>query len=85
MTRRLVLKVILILAGTLVLTPCRPPTPVAAAVEFAPGVGTGADQPVIKELVAAFNDAEAAVAGQRHRLVFAVAQSVFNQIRQHPL
>ena len=61
MTRRIVLKMILILAGTLVLTPCRPPTPVAAAVEFAPGVGTGADQPVIKELVAAFNDAEAAV------------------------
>ena len=42
--------IILILAGTLVLTQCRPPTPVAAAVEFAPGVGADADQPVIKEL-----------------------------------
>ena len=61
MKRRGVLKIILILAGTLTLTQCRPPTPVAAAVEFAPGVGADADQPVIKELVAAFNEAEAAV------------------------
>ena len=61
MKRRIVLKMILILAGTLILTQCRPPTPVAAAVEFAPGVGADADQPVIKELVAAFNEAEAAV------------------------
>ena len=61
MKRRGVLKIILILAGTLILTQCRPPTPVAAAVEFAPGVGADADQPVIKELVAAFNEAEAAV------------------------
>ena len=45
----------------MILTQCRPPTPVAAAVEFAPGVGADADQPVIKELVAAFNEAEAAV------------------------
>lgn len=42
------------------MTQCRPPTPVAAAAEFAPGVGADADQPVIKELVAAFNEAEAA-------------------------
>ena len=55
------LKFILILAGTLILTQYRPPTPVAAAVEFAPGVGAGADQLVIKELVAAFHEAEAAV------------------------
>ena len=61
MKQRLVLKMILILAGTLVLTQCRPPTPVAAAVEFAPGVRADADQPVIKELVAAFNEAEEAV------------------------
>lgn len=61
MKRRGVLKIILILAGALILTQCRPPTPVAAAVEFAPGVGADADQPVIKELVKAFNEAEAAV------------------------
>jgi ketosteroid isomerase-like protein len=61
MKRRGVLKIVLILAVTLILTQCRPPTPVAAAVEFAPGVGTDADQPVIRELVAAFNEAEAAV------------------------
>jgi uncharacterized lipoprotein YajG len=54
MKRRGVLKIILILAGTLMLTQCRPPTPAAAAVEFAPAVGTDADQPVIKELVARF-------------------------------
>jgi len=61
MKRRGVIKIVLILAGTLILTQCRPPTPVAAAVEFAPGMGTDADQPVIRELVAAFNEAEAAV------------------------
>jgi len=61
MKRRGVLKIILILAVTLILTQCRPPTPVAAAAGFAPGVGADADQPAIKELVAAFNEAEAAV------------------------
>lgn len=61
MKRRGLLKIILILAGTLILTQCRPPTPVAAAVDFAPGVGADADQPVIRELVAAFNEAEVAV------------------------
>src|SRR6185295_9695603 len=61
MTRRGVLKITLIVAGALILTQCRPPTPVAAAVEFAPGVGADADQPAINELVAAFNEAEAAV------------------------
>ena len=43
----------------MILTPCRSPTPVAAAVEFAPGVGADVDQPVVKELVTAFNEAEA--------------------------
>ncbi|HSQ91687.1 MAG TPA: hypothetical protein VLM19_05900, partial [Nitrospiraceae bacterium] len=61
MNRRGVLKIVLILAGTLILTQCRPPTPVAAAVGFASGVGAGADRQVIKELMAAFNEAEAAV------------------------
>jgi hypothetical protein len=61
MKRRSVLKVFLILACTMLLTQCRPPTPVAAAVEFSPGVVADADQPVIKELVTAFNEAEAAV------------------------
>ena len=61
MKRRIVLKILLVLAGTLILFQCRLPTSVAAAVEFAPGVGADADQPVIKELVAAFNEAEVAV------------------------
>jgi len=61
MKRRGLLKIILILAGALILPQCRPPAPVAAAVAFAPGVGADADQPVIKELVSAFNEAEAAV------------------------
>jgi len=61
MKRRGVFKIILILAGPLILTQCRPPTPIAAAVEVAPGVGADADRLVIKELVAAFNEAEAAV------------------------
>jgi hypothetical protein len=54
-------KIILILAGSLILTQGRLPNPVAAALEFAPGVGADADQPVIKELVAAFDEAEAVV------------------------
>jgi hypothetical protein len=61
MKRRRVLKIFLILAGTLLLTQCRPPTPVAAAVEFSPGLVADADQPIIKELVKAFNEAETAV------------------------
>jgi hypothetical protein len=61
MKRRGVAKIILILAGTLILSQCRPPTPVAAAAEFAPGVGADADRSVIKELVAAFHEAEEAV------------------------
>ena len=61
MKRRGLLKIILVLAGTRILPQYRPPAPVAAAVEFVPGVGADADQPVIKELMAAFNEAEAAV------------------------
>jgi ketosteroid isomerase-like protein len=61
MKRRGLLKIVLILAGTLILTQGRPPTPVSAAVAFAPGVGADADQLVTKGLVAAFNEAETAV------------------------
>ena len=61
MKRRGVFKIILILAGVLVLPHIRPPVPVAAAVEFAPGVGADADLPAIKELLAAFNEAETSV------------------------
>ena len=61
MKRRGVLKIVLILAGALIMPQCRPPTPVAAAVAFSSGVGADADQSVIKELVAAFNEAEGAV------------------------
>jgi hypothetical protein len=58
MKRRDVLKIFFILAGALILTQCGPPTPVAAAVEFAAGVGADADLPVITELVAAFDEDE---------------------------
>jgi hypothetical protein len=61
MKQRGLLKIILVLAGTMILTQIRPPTPIAAVVEFGPGVGADADQPVMRELVAAFNEAETAV------------------------
>ncbi len=61
MKRRSLLKIILVLAGILILTQCRPPTPMAAVVEFAPGVGVDADQPVMRELIAAFHEAETSV------------------------
>ena len=61
MKQRGLLKIILVLAGTLILTQIRPPNPIAAVVEFGPGVGADADQPVMRELVAAFNEAETAV------------------------
>ena len=61
MKRRSLLKIILVLAGILILTQCRPPTPMAAVVEFPPGVGVDADQPVMRELIAAFHEAETAV------------------------
>lgn len=54
-------KIILVLASTLILTQCRPPTPIAAVVEFAPGVGAAADQLLMRELIASFNEAETAV------------------------
>jgi len=44
MKRTGVLKIIFILAGALLLAQCRPPTPVAATVEFAPEVGADGDQ-----------------------------------------
>jgi ketosteroid isomerase-like protein len=55
------IKIILILAAILILSQGRPPTSTAATIEFAPGVGADSDLPVILELVAAFNEAEAAV------------------------
>ena len=61
MKRRSLLKIILVLAGTLILFQCRLPTPIAAVVEFAPGVGVDADQPVMRELIAAFYEAETSV------------------------
>lgn len=61
MKQRGLFKIILVLAGTLLLTQIRLPTPIAAVVEFAPGVGADADQTVMKELIAAFNEAETAV------------------------
>jgi len=61
MKQRSLLKIILVLAGTLILTQYPPPIPIAAVVEFAPGVGANADQPVMRELIAAFNEAETAV------------------------
>jgi ketosteroid isomerase-like protein len=61
MKQRGLIKIVLVLAGTLILFQCRPPTPIAAIVEFAPGVGADADQPVMKELIAAFNEAETSV------------------------
>ena len=61
MKQRIALKIILVLAGTLILTQCRPPTPIAAVVEFARGVGADADQSVMRELIAAFDEAETAV------------------------
>lgn len=59
--QRSLIKIILALAGILILPLFRPPTPIAAVVEFAPGVGADADQPVMRELIAAFNEAETAV------------------------
>jgi ketosteroid isomerase-like protein len=49
------------LAGALILTSCHPPTPVAAAVEVAPGTVAEADQGALTELIAAFDQAEVAV------------------------
>ena len=61
MKRRGVLKIILILAGILILTPCRPPAPAAAAVEIVPGAVGDADRKIFQELAAAFDRAEVAI------------------------
>jgi hypothetical protein len=61
MKRLSLIKIILILAGIVILPHSRPPTSFAAAIEFAPGVGADADMPVINELVTAFKMADAAV------------------------
>jgi hypothetical protein len=48
-------------AGMILVSRCHPPVPsTAATIEFAPGVGADADQPVIQELVAAFHAADKA-------------------------
>ena len=52
---------LVVLAGTVVLTQCHPPTPVAAAVQIAPGAVAAADQATLTELTGAFDQAEAAV------------------------
>jgi hypothetical protein len=49
------------LVGFLMVSWYHHPTPSAAAVEIAPGIVAEADQPVMKELVAAFDRAEVAV------------------------
>lgn len=51
-----------LVAGMILVGWCHHPTPSAAAtIEFAPGVGADADQPVIQELVAAFHEADEAL------------------------
>lgn len=52
---------IAILAGLLIFPRCHHPTPAAAAVEIIPGAVTNADRAIVKELVVAFDQAEAAV------------------------
>ena len=53
--------VMVLLAGFVMIPRCHPPTPVAAAVEVAPGVVAEAGQATLNELVAAFDRAEVAV------------------------
>ena len=50
-----------LLAGWLLVSWCYHPTPSTALVEIAPGVVAEADQSIMKELVAAFDEAEVAV------------------------
>lgn len=57
-TRKIVYGFIL---GAMMVAPCRLPTSVAAAVEIAPGAVSSTDEVVLKELVNAFDRAEAAV------------------------
>lgn len=61
MQDRRMVGILVVLAGTVVLTQCRPPTPVAAAVEIAPGAVADADQATLTELTGAFDQVEAAV------------------------
>ena len=49
------------LTTIILLSRCHHPTPSAAAVEIAPGTGTKSEEQVLKELVAAFDQAELAV------------------------
>jgi len=63
MKRRGRFKVAAVLAGVLIVTQCRPPTPIAGTVEMSSGSGAvrAADPLVVKELTTAFDRAEAAV------------------------
>jgi len=62
MKRMSVLGSIIIMVGMVLISRCHHPIPSAAAtIEFAPGVGADADQPVIQEVAAAFHEADEAV------------------------
>jgi hypothetical protein len=61
MVRRRGLTIVAILAGVLILTQCRPPTPIAATVDISSAAVSAADPRVLKELTAAFDRAETAV------------------------
>lgn len=50
-----------LLAGTIGLAQCHPPTPVAAKVEIVTGASVMADEPTVKEVLAAFDRAEQAI------------------------
>jgi hypothetical protein len=53
--------VLAIVAGTLSLTLCRPPTPTVAKVEVVAGAAIMADDETVKEIVASFDRAERAI------------------------
>ena len=55
------IRALAILAGLLIIPRCHHPTPAAAVVEIVPGAVADADQASLKEVVAAFDRAEAAV------------------------
>jgi hypothetical protein len=61
MKRRGRFKVAAVLAGVLIVTQCRPPTPIAGTIEMSSGAVRAADPLVVKELISAFDRAEAAV------------------------
>jgi hypothetical protein len=52
---------LVLLAGTMLVSRCHHPTPSAAAVDIAPGVVSETDRTIAKELAAAFDGAELAV------------------------